>query len=101
MEEKSLSVKERLASLETLTKTRWDSHDKRSDENWQKVNETLKEITTFMLNEGERKEGCMKEAKDHAERHTNKTVSLALGIPATVCGIIALFIMVVRLWKSN
>jgi ElaB/YqjD/DUF883 family membrane-anchored ribosome-binding protein len=94
MAEKILSVRERITSLETLTKERWDGHDKRSDENWKKVNKTLDEISIFMREEGKRKEGCMKEAKDHSEKYTNKAVSWALGVPATLGVIFGLFVMV-------
>jgi ferric-dicitrate binding protein FerR (iron transport regulator) len=104
MSEKSLSVKERLAILETLTREsnkrsdeRWDAHDKRSDDNWKEVRKTLDSINTFNLGEGDRKTVCMKEARGY----THKAISWTLGIPATICAIIGAFVMVHRLFGKG
>ncbi len=92
--EKKLSVKERLASLETLTITKWDEHDKRSEEKWGRIEGALTKIDKFMLAQGDRKTECMKEAK----AHTHKIVSLALGVPVTISCIIGIFIALHKLF---
>ena len=92
-------IKQRLAALEAMTETRWESHDKRSDDNWGEVKESLKEsrdnikelfqkFNAFCLASTEKKAQCMKEAKEHSERYVAKIVGIWLGIPTTIAAII-------------
>ena len=93
---KDKSVKERLTALETLTNERWDAHDKRSAENWKRIEEVLRSINSFILGETARRTGCMDETK----KYTNKAISWTLGVPATICAIIGVFVMVLTLFKK-
>jgi len=92
-------IKERLTKLETKTEERWNQHDKRSDDNWREVKESLQEsrenikelfkkFNAFCLASAEKKVQCMKEAKEHTEKHVAKIVGIWLGIPASLAAII-------------
>lgn len=73
-------IEHRLTILETQTKEKWNSHDKRSDEIWIDIKQTMTDFGKKLDSFPKNKEHCMKSANSYA----NKIVSLAIGVPTTI-----------------
>jgi len=98
-------IRHRLTTLETQMIERWDAHDKRSDENWGQVKtqsallfHKVDQIYREQLEEKEKKIECAREELRDSEKrridcmieaksYTNRLISLAIGIPASIVSI--------------
>lgn len=83
-----------VAAIKAENRTRWDAHDKRSTENWARINSSTSRIEEFMSTAAVRKNICMNEMKKETARY----VGLWFGVPITLTSIIGLIILIIKVF---